>query len=308
MPEREKLKLLYILAPSYSGSTLLTYLLSQHPSVATIGELKATPMGNVDEYLCSCGTKIVDCDFWKEVALECRSEGMEFDVHQFKTVIGSNEDEFIRRLLRADVRGFFLEGLRAFFLKFYPKAKRNLEHRLSRNEVLIRVISRLQKGEIFLDGSKDATRLLHFVESQRFSVKVIHLSRDGRAVSASIAKHAQIPFHDASRLWAKNMRGIQNMRSRLHADQVIDLRYEDFCQTPEQHLRRIFDWLGLDNSSVDTSDFKNQDNHILGNAMRLSSASSIQFDERWRKTIPQDDQRAFDERYGGINESFGYGQ
>ena len=47
----ERPRLLYILAPSYSGSTLLTYLLSQHDAIATVGELKATSRGDLDTYI-----------------------------------------------------------------------------------------------------------------------------------------------------------------------------------------------------------------------------------------------------------------
>ena len=46
-------RLVYILAASHSGSTLLAMLLGSHPDVCTVGELKATSLGNVEEYLCS---------------------------------------------------------------------------------------------------------------------------------------------------------------------------------------------------------------------------------------------------------------
>ena len=41
--------LVYILSPSYSGSTLLTFLLNTHPEIATIGELKAQALGNLGD-------------------------------------------------------------------------------------------------------------------------------------------------------------------------------------------------------------------------------------------------------------------
>ena len=50
--------LIYIMSPSFSGSTLLTFLMGAHPSVATVGELKATSLGDIDEYDCSCGSRI----------------------------------------------------------------------------------------------------------------------------------------------------------------------------------------------------------------------------------------------------------
>ena len=38
--------LVYILAASHSGSTLLAMLLSTHPEICTVGELKATNLGD----------------------------------------------------------------------------------------------------------------------------------------------------------------------------------------------------------------------------------------------------------------------
>ncbi|MGH8543075.1 MAG: hypothetical protein ACREX3_05465 [Gammaproteobacteria bacterium] len=46
----EPLTLAYIASPSYSGSTLMTFLLGGHPAVATVGELKAAGIGDVDRY------------------------------------------------------------------------------------------------------------------------------------------------------------------------------------------------------------------------------------------------------------------
>ena len=62
---QERGDLVYILAPSYTGSTLLTFLLAQHKSIATIGELKATAREDLETYRCSCGSLMRKCHFWK---------------------------------------------------------------------------------------------------------------------------------------------------------------------------------------------------------------------------------------------------
>ncbi len=51
--DNTKIRLIYILAASHSGSTLLSLLLGSHPEITTIGELKATSLGDPDQYRCS---------------------------------------------------------------------------------------------------------------------------------------------------------------------------------------------------------------------------------------------------------------
>ena len=77
--------LAYILCPSYSGSTLLTLLLATHRDIATIGELKATHLGDVAKYSCSCGVPILACPFWEEVGGVMKSHGHVFSPAAFDT-------------------------------------------------------------------------------------------------------------------------------------------------------------------------------------------------------------------------------
>jgi len=57
----EPIRLVYIMAASHSGSTLLAMLLNSHPEICTVGELKATSLGDPDSYYCSCRNKIREC-------------------------------------------------------------------------------------------------------------------------------------------------------------------------------------------------------------------------------------------------------
>ena len=65
--------LVYIASPSYSGSTLLTFLLNAHRDVATMGELKWGPI-DLETYCCSCGELLTACPFWQDVARRVEAE------------------------------------------------------------------------------------------------------------------------------------------------------------------------------------------------------------------------------------------
>jgi Sulfotransferase family len=302
---KERATLLYILAPSFSGSTLLTYLLAQHPRIATIGELKATKMGDVAEYRCSCGALIGECGFWKLVAMRCEERGIPFALDKFDTVLGSRA-WYRDKLIRGSVRGRLFEALRGSLLALSPGTRHELGAQIRHNYELSRTITEIQGGEIFLDGSKGATRLLHFIRSCLWDVRVIYLQRDGRGVVASIMKHRGVGFERAAEEWLAITRELEHLRRMLPEPIVVDLKYEALCRQPRESLERIFKWLEIDGVAVSTEDFKAGDFHILGNTMRLNGISEIRLDEGWRSKLTEQQQSYFSRRCGKRHQQLGY--
>jgi hypothetical protein len=119
--------LVYILAPSYTGSTLLTFLLAQHKDIATIGELKATARGDLNTYRCSCGLLQRECGFWKKVAAAMRQNGASFTLDDFGTHFRA--DSFLcDRLLRAVLHGRFFEAIRSLAIRLLPGCRGSYRH------------------------------------------------------------------------------------------------------------------------------------------------------------------------------------
>ena len=67
---------IYIMAASHSGSTLLSFLLGSHPQIFNLGELKEfenffNPLKEDDrgQYNtpCDCGIRVYDCPFWSKI-------------------------------------------------------------------------------------------------------------------------------------------------------------------------------------------------------------------------------------------------
>ena len=119
-PQRgNKRELIYIMSPSYSGSTLLTMLLAQHPQIASIGELKATAMGPMDNYQCSCGEPLLQCGFWRELTSRLTARGLPFSLDRFGTHFASSNPVF-NRVLGAQLRGPRFERSRRMLLRHWP--------------------------------------------------------------------------------------------------------------------------------------------------------------------------------------------
>lgn len=297
-------QLLYILAPSYSGSTLLTYLLAQHADIATIGELKATRMGDIDAYRCSCGELIRECDFWSRLTRRAREEGLDFSLEKFGTVYGDGPG-LVNKIVRALVRGPLFEAVRSISLALLPESMTRVRAVTRQNKTLSDIVCDMQGGTIFLDGSKDSARLLYYLRSGEWDIKVIYLQRDGRGVTNSYVKHDGVDYDGAIQYWQKAVTELQRMRSTLPDDQVYDLLYEDLCREPQQKLAEICRWLGIEELDHATS-FSAESQHVLGNSMRLNNVSEVRFDEAWRKKLTPENLRAFDEHAGSLNRSLGY--
>jgi len=298
--------LVYILSPSYSGSTLLTFLLGTHPHIATIGELKATAMGDVDKYVCSCGALIRQCPFWRRVTAELSRHGVQFDVSDFGTHFAAHAHWLADRLLRARVRGPAFELARTVGIQLQPRCRSTVRRVLEKNQALIEVITKIQRGRLFLDASKDPVRLKHLLESRYWNIKVIHLIRDGRGTSYSYMRHHKAPMAKAARAWHLHQTECDRMIGRLPQNSSIKVHYEHLCVDRKRELARIFRCLRVDPSEW-VRDFRSNEHHILGNnPMRLAPTAAVVLDERWRAALTPQELRVFDAVAGKLNRVYGY--
>ncbi len=296
--------LIYILAPSYTGSTLLTFLLSKHKSVATIGELKATARGDLDRYFCSCGLLQRECNFWKNVTVEMSKNDSCFTLDDFGTHFRS--DSFLcDHLLRAGIRGRFFETARSIMLRLSPGCLRELHSILLRNKQIIDVICYLQQGEMFLDGSKESIRLKFLNSTDYWNLKTIYLIRDGRGATNSYMRHYNVPMETAAREWCTAHQECDRVVRELSDGTCIRIHYEDLCRDTEKTIATIFDFLGLRVGSVDFESGSSE-HHILGNQMRLKSTKEIRLDEKWKDALTQDDLSVFEQIAGEFNRQYGY--
>lgn len=295
--------LLYIMAPSYTGSTLLTYLLAMHPDIATIGELKASAMGDIDTYTCSCGSLIRECGFWRKVSEEMERQNLPFSLDSFGTHF-RDTNYLCDRLLRAGIKGSFLETLRSLAFTVLPGCRKKRDRIVLQNRKLIEIVKALQNGSVFLDGSKDPNRVQYFHSAGFCNIRVIYLIRDGRGATNSYMRHYNVSMEIAAKEWVHTHRECDRIKETM-GDKCLTIHYEDFCKNPDDVLRRIFQFASIDADSIST-DFRSVEHHILGNAMRMASTSEIRLDEKWKKSLTKDDLDIFEATAGSFNRMYDY--
>lgn len=300
----------FILAHSFSGSTLLSFLLGAHPEIATVGEMFIAPAHNTDDYPCSCGEPIGRCAFWRQVSAEMAARGVPFDIRGAESSLtAASYGPLGSRIVWPEPRGPFLEGLRRAALRLMPGVRRELDRRIAINRQLAEVILDLRDGRVFVDASKRPGRALLLRRDPQIDLRVIHLVRDGRAVSRSTIRNLGRTVADGARSWAASLRHSEELRRTLPPERWLTVRHEDLCREPRATLARIFGFLGVspEHEIGDfQGDFRAGDHHVIGNRMRLSRTSEIRLDERWRSELTPEQLRIVERIAGPELTRYGY--
>lgn len=320
-------QLVYILAASHSGSTLLAMLLGAHPEVITAGELAPGSFGNVNEYRCSCRSLFLECPFWQRVAEEMERRATDFQLTSFGTRFQDVNGSLALRLLKPLHRGRALEMLRDLGLHLTPSWRRQYPRLLHNNRTLIEVVSAVSGRRIVVDSSKSAVRLKYLLRIPGLGIKVIRLVRDGRGVSLAYIDPAcfadaqdlalqgggsgadrddeQLPMASAAREWRRSNEEAEQILTRIDPSDWIEVRYEELCTRTDATLEGIFDFLNLDHARA-VRDFRRVEHHVLGNGMRLDSTSKIRLDERWKNVLSDRALQVFGTVAGKMNQRYAY--
>jgi hypothetical protein len=295
----------YVMSHSYSGSTLSSFLLGAHPQIATVGEMGIADGIEVDDYLCTCGERILACPFWNEVTRRLEAQGIPFDIGDAQLRFRLRDDSLADKLLRAGTRDPLFEAARSFGLAVVPRARRERRRLLHRNEALVRAVMELQRGEAYVDIAKRPGRLLHLRRIPSYRITVVHLIRDARGVSYSCMKNLGLSPAEGARSWLDFVQQAERTMRYFPAERRVNLRYEDLCRDPAGTLRRVFGRIGV-REDVEITDFRAVEQHIIGNRMRLASTSEIRLDEKWRTALTPEQLAEVNRLTAETNRSLGY--
>jgi hypothetical protein len=285
---------------------LLTFLLNSHPKIATIGELKGTPI-DVRTYRCSCGELIGHCAFWARLLRDLHDRGARFELADMWWQSGFRFPgaPLANRIVSHRHRSWPFELCRDAFLRLSPACRRIFARILWTNEVFVQAVTELTGRPIFLDAPKDAIRLKYLRRVDAFNTKVIYLVRDGRGVMLSNMKHVGMSPQLAAREWVSAQREISCALRAFAPDSQLLIRYEDLCRDPRAVMDRVFRFISVAPEEA-AHDFRAFEHHILGNAMRLDNRSEIRLDVRWQTELSPADLATFRRIGGRWNRKLGY--
>lgn len=302
----KRIPFVFLTSQAYSGSTLLAFLLGAHPEIATVGEMTGLiPEEDPDKYLCSCGQRIRDCEFWKAVTATMQAKGFTFDVAFLNTRFELGGHPAIRRLRTGSLRSHSLESTRDLILRTWPGHTRGLQALGVRNEALAQSVLKVAGKRVFLDSSKVHMRIKYLLRYSNLDVSVIHLVRDARGVVASTLRYRpEASARQAAWSWVHRNENIQRQLAALPRNKYTVVCYRDVCQDTQKSMERLYRFCGVQPDSA-VVDYRSVEHHILGNKMRLRASSEIRFDERWKREITGLQLEEIERIAGSMNRRYG---
>ncbi|HED32871.1 MAG TPA: hypothetical protein ENJ08_01455 [Gammaproteobacteria bacterium] len=297
------MKLAYITSSSFSGSTLLSFLLNSNPQIATISEFDVMDeIKNNPDYMCSCGDRIRDCDFFKRLEKEIKNEGVDFKLDDMDLMFYVVNNERINRYLTQKIPFFnssCLEFIRDFFLRRLPFINKRIAQIFHRNKIFMEKVIELQKGSVFLDANKNPYRLKYLAED--YDTTAIYLYKNGIAGAYSFYKASRkldenpINFEQACIRWFVEQITINRCLNGIPSIEMISLPYSQLCARPEESIQKICHLLGIEHTSLE--DFQKVEHHIIGNVMRTASIGGIRESTDWKDNLTEGDYTTYRKIY-----------
>lgn len=309
------LKIISIVCPLYSGSTLLTLLLATHPDIGTLGEGQKfhsrviRPASTLPETArtCSCGQLFTACDVWQTIQARARPRiptriwALNFTGYHFYARWSLNK--LARRMA-------YVMAQRGWPL---PPLLRGRYAQVCRaNEVFVQTVLEVLGAQVYLDATKNLVNTVLMAAWPGFDVHIIHLSRDARAQIASALKYQpQWSVETAAHKWVAEVsearRELQPRRllSRPRY-KVVTVRYEELCERPAEIMAQIYQFCGLD-PAQGSLEFRRFDQHVMGNfGTRTSHDSTIADRQEWRTRLTPEQLATIERLAGPLNHTLGY--
>lgn len=296
------MKIAYITSSSFSGSTLLTFILNAHSEMCTISEFDIMSSIQRDpDYLCSCGEKIRECEHFLELKKQMNERGFDFELDDMKLMFNIFENERINRYFTQKiplVNSTRLESFRNSVLKLVPQYNHFMDKMHKKNQAFMEIISKLQHANIFVDANKNPYRLKRLAE--RHTVFPIYLYKNGIGGVYSfyskrhISNHA-ITFKEACDKWFLEQITINRVIKESNIKNVLSLSYSEMCTNTQDSLNKIFDLCHIEHESI--SDFNTKKHHIIGNVMRVKGVDKIEEKRDWLGNITEQELKVYQRAY-----------
>lgn len=286
------MKVLYIASSSFSGSTLLSFLLNTHPDITTVGEMEGWKTADENVFPCSCGAVLKTCPFFRKIAEIYRQEGLEFSPRDFGTGYRLAGNERINQYLTEALpwlRTTAVERFRDWLLASLPATARVIARNDRSNIVFMRAALALAGAKVFVDAGKSPYRTRYLRRLADVELHILHLIRDPRGVVTTFMENRGWDASPAMQVWMQEQLDI--LRILREIPDSMRVHYEDLCDDVNGALGGIHRFVNVPVTAFG-GDFQAADHHILGNSMRLDRVGQIVKSERWKTRLSRNDRDA----------------
>lgn len=308
-------KVVFLLSPNRSGSTLLDQLLGAHPDVTSLGEvhwMAAYVREDRELYnpahplVCSCGSRVLDCSFWREVAavlnqpldqLKLRLDLTNSPGLTRKTGLAAKLARQPYRALVSHPWLFRSAAVQRFFGG--PRLASDTAR-------LFDAIFDVTGSRYLVDSCKTPYRFRAIYDQEPNRARAILLARDYRAVAHSIVKRGG-SLKQSGLAWKRDTEAIEALTSDIPDEHKYRLTYESLCLDPRSEMERICRFLDLEFSEVMLERPTTGIHHIGGSPSKFDpSKAAIKLDESYKRAFSNSELADLRRIVGEVAEVWGY--
>lgn len=269
------INLVYILGNSYSGSSILGYLLDSIPEICDIGEVKKFKIVQSSKNKkCSCGFPVFECPVWGDI---------------FRSKIKVYDSPSVKRLIE--------EFLRILFKKKYTKDTVFANQELTLLKKLFLKQQIVNPRLCYLaDISKSLWRLAYLVRCRNINLKIIYLKREIKGNVSSFVTHG-IWFWKGLFIYKIN-HFLINRFLKNNDLEYLEVSYRNVCRHTEKVLEKIGLFLGVSFSQYRRK-YKEKEHHVpfanLGvQKQAIKGLSDIKYDDKWKNVLTKSQKKILD--------------
>jgi hypothetical protein len=301
------LRVLYLVAKGRSGSNILAHVLGQLDGYENLGELYLLwRWGLVDAARCGCGRPTPDCPLWAEVVTDPAIAAVDpRDAARWQDAVLS-----------------WLGAPRVLAHRHRPADWPELARTIALRGALYRRVAEVSGARVLVDASKWPWDPAVLGMIQGVDVRVVHLTRDPRAVAHSWRRRrtwgdqadtpTEMPRFSPAASTASWM-ARNAVTEAVHALTAVPWRherYEDLASDPAGTVGRITAHAGVPASLplLDTATLDLQPTHgIGGNPSKFQSGPvTLRLDDEWETAMPARDRRLVSVIAGPLRGRYGY--
>jgi len=167
-----KPKIIYIVSNAFSGSTILSLYLNNHPLILNLGEISRLSKIYRQKSVCTCGLKFSNCSFWGPILHNLSLQNESININSYRYHV---EDKNIDKKGFTIKKFLFLLGIRMKCL-FQKKTRENY---INKHIFFFKTISNsVNSSKYIIDNSKQPERLSLLLESNKLDIHCILIKRD----------------------------------------------------------------------------------------------------------------------------------
>lgn len=293
-----------------SGSTLLSRMLAEVDSFVCVGEIRDVFLrGLIENRVCGCGQRFVECEFWSKVGEEAYGGWDQLSIPMLEDLRNRTDKPWhVPALMKAGLRKDTDEAVAAYGDILLP---------------LYRAMRTVTGARVIVDASKIASFGAILNRTEGLSPRFIHLVRDPRGSLHSWMKQIRMEDDpDTTRYMpqysvADGAARYVGYNTEMHAVEANSphmlMKYEDLVVDPEAQIRKALQTIGVSADS-DLSHFIGPEgvklgvtHTVIGNPMRHQSGwIPLRPDEAWREKMPSRQQKTITALTLPLMKKYGY--